>query len=695
MRNSKALIKAYIYKHNTMRKLILLSIAFIFASHSSYSQCPAGEVEVEIVVNTDNYGYECYWQLLPSGNDCDEDPIFIGGNDAVGCNGAGDQNQTPGGYGNNTSITEGPWCLNEGEEYDLFYADDWGDGGFSFDVIVNGFLIESFMGMGLGATFTFTALEPVDYDLSVFGSNLYSYVAIGSFTIDADIFNFGSEDITSYNFNYSVDGGSPITMEVTDIEIAVYESISIEHETEWNIASFGTYELAIWASDLNGNEDMIPENDTLFVTVEAGEGIPNIIDDYVNSLIEITEIAGSSEQVNNPTDLDFHPVLSKNELWVINKDSENTGGSTVTISNAGESNQSEEWKRDGNAWHFMSLPTGIAFSENSNFASSPGVYDANHNGGDAFTGVSLWSSDMSIYAEPSGGNGSHLDMTHTSPYCQGIAYESDNAFWHFDGFSNDIVRNDFVNDHGPGNDFHSDARIRRYADDEVLKDTDDLVVSHLVLDEDKQWLYVVDHGNNRVIRIDINTGDVGGTPDYPDYEGYMEYTMVTNYVQETVVSDLIQPAGIDVIEDRMIVSEHLSGDIIIYDISVVPAQELERIETGYSSLQGIKIGPDGKIWGVDYNSEDVFRVDIGALSANNQERQEPRVYPNPTADLLYFRTYEKNSTIRIMDVGGNLVKSFQVNTTSGELDLNGLANGIYTVSFQGERSIYTKKVVKL
>ncbi|MFT5972808.1 MAG: hypothetical protein ACI9A8_001575, partial [Cryomorphaceae bacterium] len=138
-----------------------------------------------------------------------------------------------------------------------------------------------------------------------------------------------------------------------------------------------------------------------------------------------------------------------------------------------------------------------------------------------------------------------------------------------------------------------------------------------------------------------------------------------------------------------------SGDIIIYDLSVVPAQELERIETGYSSLQGIKIGPDGKIWGVDYNSEDVFRVDLGALSANNQERQEPRVYPNPTADLLYFKTYEKNSTIRIVDAGGNLVKSFQVNTTSGELDLNGLAKGIYTVSFQGERSIYTKKVVKL
>src|SRR5690606_14711560 len=280
---------------------------------------------------------------------------------------------------------------------------------------------------------------------------------------------------------------------------------------------------------------------------------------------------------------------------------ESTGGSTVTIYNAGEANQTTLWKRDGNAWHFMSLPTGIAFSQNGNFANSPGVYDANHNGGDAFTGPALWSSDMDIYAEESGGNGSHLDMTHQSPYSQGIAAEKDNVFWVFDGYSNDIVRNDFVDDHGPGNDYHADAIIRRYADDVVLLDANHLVVSHLVLDGEKQWLYVVDHGNNRVIRIDINTGTVGGTPPYPPNEPYDEYTMVTGYTQETVVAsgDLSGPAGIDVIDDRMIVSEFESGHIVIYDISVMPALELHRIETGFSSLQGIKIGPEGKIWGVD------------------------------------------------------------------------------------------------
>jgi len=98
---------------------------------------------------------------------------------------------------------------------------------------------------------------------------------------------------------------------------------------------------------------------------------------------------------------------------------------------------------------------------------------------------------------------------------------------------------------------------------------------------------------------------------------------------------------------------------------------------------------------VDYNTENVFRVDPAALSADNEEREEPRVFPNPTKDLLYFRTHEKNSTIHVIDMGGNLVDSYQVNNTSGEIDLSGLSNGVYTLRIQGENSTYTKKVVKL
>ena len=77
----------------------------------------------------------------------------------------------------------------------------------------------------------------------------------------------------------------------------------------------------------------------------------------------------------------------------------------------------------------MSLPSGISFSTNGNFATSPSVFDANHNGGTPFTGPSLWSSDPSIYAQPSGGNGSHIDMLHENPNALGIESEEKNIFY--------------------------------------------------------------------------------------------------------------------------------------------------------------------------------------------------------------------------------------------------------------------------
>ena len=58
-------------------------------------------------------------------------------------------------------------------------------------------------------------------------------------------------------------------------------------------------------------------------------------------------------------------------LWVVNQRIESSGGSTLTIYDAGAPEESFLAREDGNAWHFMSLPTGIAFSENTNFATSP------------------------------------------------------------------------------------------------------------------------------------------------------------------------------------------------------------------------------------------------------------------------------------------------------------------------------------
>ena len=656
-----------------------------------------GQESVTMVVHTDDYGYEGYWEIVPSGNNCGTGTIASGGNAAVGCSGAGVQSQTPGGYGNGLSVTEGPWILTTGAQYDLIYRDDWGDGGFGFDILVNGYQIQTFDGIGLGGTFTFTVEEPPAYDMSVIGSNLYSYVTTGTFDIAAHLFNEGTTTITSFDLNYSVDGGTTQTHNVSGVSIANFSSEEIAHSIPLNITTNGVYTITIWADNLNsGNADDNAANDIYTKQVEAGPGIPNILDGYVNANTTINQIAGSSNQVSSPTDLDFHPVLTNNELWVCNKGTEASGGSSVTIYDAGGAGQSSVYKQDGNAWHFMSLPTGIAFSQNGNWANSPGVYDANHNGGDAFTGPALWSSDMNIYAQPSGGNGSHLDMLHVSPYSQGIAAEKDNVFWVFDGYTNDIVRYDFAEDHGPGNSFHGDAIVRRYSDDAVAKDPNDVIVSHLVLDGNAQWLYVVDHGNGRVIRIDINTGsDIGGNPNYPINEPLVEYTEYTGYTQETVVSGLLKPAGIDVIGNRMIVSEHQSGEIIIYDISTLPAVEIERISTGLSSVQGVKVGPGGLIWFVDQNSNGVYKINAGELGVT-ELTMDVSIYPNPTSgELNVFLSNSIDGLVEVRDLQGKLINTTPISGQGVSMHIDVQA-GMYLVTIlnNGMRSETQRVIIK-
>lgn len=315
----------------------------------------------------------------------------------------------------------------------------------------------------------------------------------------------------------------------------------------------------------------------------------------------------------------------------------------MKISNAGESAQTSLWQQDDNAWHFMSLVTGIAFSENENFATSPGVYDANHDGGAPFTGPALWSSDPDIYAGNFGPLGSHMDMIHESQYCQGIASDHENVFWVFDGNNDDIVRYDFQQDHGPGNDYHSDGIVWRFSEENVAKDPEDIVVSHLVLHKELGWLYIVDNGNKRVIRIDINSGSIGGTPSADQYEDLQEYVEITGYTWETVVEEgLEDPAGIDVIGERMVISDYATGNILIYDISVIPAVLLDEVATGNAGVQGIKIGYDGKIWFVNGLTDELGRLEFPAVAVIESPTLLPFVFPNLVSDgVINIRTYTK------------------------------------------------------
>ena len=539
-----------------------------------------------------------------------------------------------------------------------------------------------------------------DYDLrgSHFEVLPFPNMADAPFEIHGQLTNRGVTTITSFDLNYQISGGNIVTEPINGVNLISGDDYHFSHSTLWSPLSGGTYQVSAWASNLNGNMDENPGDDTLSQKVELSDPVPNLIDQYLSGYKD-TVLGTSADGLDDPKDLDFHPALGRSELWVINHKTENSGGNTVTYFNAGRAGQNSLLRQDANAWHFMSLPTGIAFSENGNFANSPGVFDANHNGGGAFTGPSLWSSDPAIYAQPSGGNGSHLDMLHESPNCMGIAHEIDNAFWVYDAFNRDIVRYDFQEDHGPGADDHSDGRIRRFP--VPVNRINGEIPCHLELDEESKWLYIADNGNQRVLRLDITSGIVGGTPTYGPFEPLAEYVTMTGITWEVYLdSGLIEPAGIDVIGDRLLVSDHNNGDIIIYDISGAAPVEMDRIHTGAAGIMGITVGPEGNIWYVNGLRNELHMVRPVNTTGLDDELLSSsfRMYPNPSSGIFTIENNHSPGTnyhVTISNLLGQSVLEEQKSSSGKKTyDVSLYDPGVYFVSiFVDEKRIVKRMVV--
>ena len=89
-------------------------------------------------------------------------------------------------------------------------------------------------------------------------------------------------------------------------------------------------------------------------------------------------------------------------------------------------------------------------------------------------------------------------------------------------------------------------------------------------------------------------------------------------------------------------------------------------------------------WGVRLNT---------TLEVNDiQATSFIKVYPNPTSDFI---TIENNNTeqilsIELLDYAGKLIKSFNPNSTS--INLNGLAPGIYLLQITTEKGNFCEKI---
>jgi hypothetical protein len=316
---------------------------------------------------------------------------------------------------------------------------------------------------------------------------------------------------------------------------------------------------------------------------------------------EIVKLSTSQSRINRPTDLEFNPTR-KGELWIINEGTEQTGGTTVRIPDISASQLEYDYRKDGNSWHFMALPTALAFSENGDWATTTGILDANRRGG-SFTGPALWSGNLDVYAKPSGGNGSHLDMLHGSPYCMGIASEQDNAYWIFDGYNKHICRYDFGGDHGPGNADHDDGIIQRFSNVSVKKNG--TTPSHLIMNEDRTVLYAVDGGNNKVLKIDVTSKKrIKSLPltneilaDHSEWNADFEVLLEDEFFNF---------CGIAISGNRLFLSDYTSGNIKC--INLETNQGIATIETGIEGVTGITVF-ENRLYFVSYKENALYRVE--------------------------------------------------------------------------------------
>lgn len=675
--------------HNPPMKHLhaILPLALALVTSPTYAQCGVGEAEVTIEVTTDAFGYDTYWQLVPGGNPCGIGTLFTGGNFNMGCNTGGWNNQTSGGYANNTTITEGPWCLPLGEVFDIISVDDGGNVQASFEVIVDGSSVATFQEAGPRSAFSFAAQPPVARDLSVVDLQAPLYRTLGqSVPVRGAVQTFGTAVVNSFDLNYSVDGGASVVQSISGLNLQIGERYVFEHATPWVPGATGSYALSVWASNVNGASDLNTVNDVASSTHVVSEPRPNIIDDILAVPVPVvTEIANSNQDILVPRDLAFHPELARNELWVLNKDTEASGSSTVKFTAVGTMAQTHLWQEDPNNWHFMSLSTGLAFGDNGNFATSPGVYDANHNGGSPFTGISLWSSDPAIYAQNLFGPlGSHLDMLHVNPNAQGIAHERWNRYWVVDGYNQDVVMNDFMQDHGPGFSWHGDAVIRRYSGMTITRDPNDHIVSHCELDPNSNWLYVVDHGGDRVLRLDITSGSPGGAPAFGPFEPYVEYTQMVGETWEVVANTgLVEPAGLAIVDERLLVSDHATGEIVVYDLSVPGIPELGRIATNSPGIMGLEVGPDGAIWAVNATTHQLLKIaHTVSVGVNEDINNAPtlQLYPVPAQDRLTCIGAAPDEQLLVVDLTGRLVLEVRTGSNGqGQIDVTTLAPGEYVL----------------
>jgi hypothetical protein len=115
--------------------------------------------------------------------------------------------------------------------------------------------------------------DQIFYDMSVTELDYENAITVGNQNITGTIKNKGSMAVTSFDLHYTSNGGATQTMNVTGVNIASGADYAFSHSTILNVATGGqTYDICVWADNINGNADQRPNNDQLCKSLFSNTG---------------------------------------------------------------------------------------------------------------------------------------------------------------------------------------------------------------------------------------------------------------------------------------------------------------------------------------------------------------------------------------------------------------------------------------
>jgi hypothetical protein len=116
--------------------------------------------------------------------------------------------------------------------------------------------------------------QPAASDVQMVNLDIQKYISTGVVNIQGTLRNLGATNLTSANINYSVNGGTPVVMNATGLNVAYGATYNFTHSTPLNISTAGTYNIKVWASALSTGPDGNTANDTAMAQVAAVSSVP-------------------------------------------------------------------------------------------------------------------------------------------------------------------------------------------------------------------------------------------------------------------------------------------------------------------------------------------------------------------------------------------------------------------------------------